>query len=108
MNTSTATELLQIAEECKKEWPQKLFLLQDGTWINVSSTAAGKKSVTPSAATNQPSIYPRDSVYRLDTQFCGSEKLDDVKNMMRQPECHPGCILILSPPKNTSFCLLPA
>lgn len=56
----------------------------------------GKKSVTPSAATNQPSTYPRDSVYRLDTNFCGIEKLDDVKNLMRQPECHPGCILILN------------
>ena len=96
MNANTAASLLEKVNRCKKEWQQDLFMEHGGKFINVSCAAMGKYAVTPIGAIDQPLQYPSGSVYRLDTRFFGPEACELVKEMLRQPQCCPGCKLILN------------
>jgi hypothetical protein len=100
MEAATAEALLQITNECKI-WPRDLLVLHNGKQINISSTARGKDTTTPSNAPNQPEYFPPQTKYRFDTKFKGIELRDDIVKMMKHQDTHPGSALILCGQKTT-------
>lgn len=94
MNRETAQTLLNLSDD-NNEWIQELFVIHSDQWLNISSAAMGDSSVTPVGATDQPNTYPPSSVYRFDPKFKGMKTRDQLINMMRLLDTHPGCDVTL-------------
>lgn len=93
MNSETATAISDLTESLK-EWPQdRLLVTHNGVTINIAC-ATGIDATTPIGASHQPDKYPKDTVYRFDPMFRGLASSEDIKKMMKHPQCHPGCTLV--------------
>jgi hypothetical protein len=50
-------EIIRLAE-LTNNWSSTIIIPQGDAFLNISSAAQGKLSVTPDGATNQPHVYP--------------------------------------------------
>ena len=92
MRLSSASELLAYTRNTEK-WTSELVVQHNNASLNISSAAQGKISKTPSDAPDQPTRYPRNSVYRFDVTFKGVDSWPRLKRMLSGFKCCPGCKL---------------
>ncbi len=72
-------EICRLAE-LTNNWSSTIIIPQGDAFLNISSAAQGKLSVTPDGATNQPNVYPKGqspSVYRFDPDIFG-ERMENL------------------------------
>ena len=55
-------EICRLAE-LTNNWSSTIIIPQGDAFLNISSAAQGKLSVTPDGATNQPNVYPKGSLH---------------------------------------------
>jgi len=108
-----STEICHLAE-LTNNWSSTIIIPQGDAFINISSAAQGKLSVTPDGAPNQPNVYPKGqspSLYRFDPDIFGENDWPKLKGMLCKVGCISGCKLTTqysfsshSPPKQSQFC----
>ena len=88
-------EICRLAE-LSNNWSSTIIIPQSDAFLNISSAAQGKLSVTPDGATNQPNVYPKGqspSVYRFDPDIFGENDWPKLKGMLCKVGCVSGCKL---------------
>jgi len=88
-------EICHLAE-LTNNWSSTIIIPQGDAFLNISSAAQGKLSVTPDGATNQPNVYPKGqspSVYRFDPDIFGENDWPKLKGMLCKVGCVSGCKL---------------
>ena len=105
-------EICRLAE-LTNNWSSTIIIPQGDAFLNISSAAQGKLSVTPDGATNQPNVYPKGqspSVYRFDPDIFGENDWPKLKGMLCKVGCISGCKLTTqysfsshSPSKQSQF-----
>jgi hypothetical protein len=93
MDPETAKAVKCITDDCKV-WHQHFYMPHGDQVVDISCAANGRHSVTPSNATNQPTRFPTDSVYRFDIKYKGMASADELIRALKHPNVHPGCNLI--------------
>lgn len=94
MDCATADVLIHSADN-NNEWNQQLFIIHNDKWLDITSAAMGGSSTTPLGAPDQPTMYPKGSVYRFDTKFKGIDKIDEVIRMLHLLDVQPGCAVTI-------------
>ena len=82
-------EIIRLAE-LTNNWSSTIIIPQGDAFLNISSAAQGKLSVTPDGATNQPNVYPKGqspSLYRFDPDIFGDNDWHKLKGMLSKREC---------------------
>ena len=90
MKEGLATELLYLRNDYKT-WVTRLVVPHKGSSLDICSAAMGKESTVPMNAPDQPVRYPFKSKYRFDTKFKGINAIVDLKKMLKEFQCCPGC-----------------
>jgi len=88
-------EICRLAE-LTNNWSSTIIIPQGDAFLNISSAAQGKLSVTPDGATNQPNVYPKGqspSLYRFDPDIFGENDWPKLKGMLCKVGCVSGCKL---------------
>jgi hypothetical protein len=88
-------EISRLAE-LTNYWSSTIIIPQGDAFLNISSAAQGKLSVTPDGATNQPNVYPKGqspSLYRFDPDIFGENDWQKLKGMLSKVGCVSGCKL---------------
>jgi hypothetical protein len=88
-------EIIRLAE-LTNNWSSTIIIPQGDAFLNISSAAQGKLSVTPDGATNQPNVYPKGqspSLYRFDPDIFGENDWPKLKGMLSKVGCVSGCKL---------------
>ena len=88
-------EIIRLAE-LTNNWSSTIIIPQGDAFLNISSAAQGKLSVTPDGATNQPNVYPKGqspSLYRFDPDIFGENDWPILKGMLSKVGCVSGCKL---------------
>ena len=88
-------EIIRLAE-LTNNWSSTIIIPQGDAFLNISSAAQGKLSVTPDGATNQPNVYPKGrspSFYRFDPDIFGENDWPKLKGMLCKVGCVSGCKL---------------
>jgi len=69
MNYKVVSKEIICLAELTNNWSSTIIIPQGDAFLNISSAAQGKLSVTPDGATNQPNAYPKGKsafLYRFD------------------------------------------
>ena len=59
MNYDVISKEISRLAELTNNWSSTIIIPQGDAFLNISSAAQGKLSVTPDGATNQPNVYPK-------------------------------------------------
>jgi hypothetical protein len=107
MNYDDISKEICRQAELLNNWSSTIIIPQGDAFLNISSAAQGKLSVTPDGATNQPNVYPKGksaSVYRFDPDIYGENDWPKLKGMLCKVGCVSGCKLTtqFSTPSNQS------
>jgi len=85
MNYEVVSKEICHLAELTNNWLSTIIIPQGDAFVNISSAAQGKLSVTPDGATNQPNVYPKGksaSLYRSDPDFFGENDWPKLKGML--------------------------
>jgi hypothetical protein len=96
MNYDVVSKEISRLAELTNNWSSTIIIPQGDAFLNISSAAQGKLSVTPDGATNQPNVYPKGrspSVYRFDPDIFGENDWQKLKGMLCKVGCVSGCKL---------------
>ena len=96
MNYEVVSKEICRLAELTNNWSSTIIIPQGDAFLNISSAAQGKLSVTPDGATNQPNVYPKGqspSVYRFDPDIFGENDWPKLKGMLCKVGCVSGCKL---------------
>ena len=96
MNYNVVSKEISRLAELTNNWSSTIIIPQGDAFLNISSAAQGKLSVTPDGATNQPNVYPKGrspSVYRFDPDIFGENDWQKLKGMLCKVGCVSGCKL---------------
>ena len=88
-------EIIHLAE-LTNNWSSTIIIPQGDAFLNISSAAQGKLSVTPDGATNQPNVYPKGqspSLYCFDPDIFCENDWPKLKGMLSKVGCVSGCKL---------------
>jgi len=96
MNYDVVSKEICRLAELTNNWLSTIIKSQGDAFLNISSAAQGKRSVTPDGATNQPNVYPKGqspSLYRFDSDIFGENDWQKLKGMLSKVGCVSGCKL---------------
>jgi hypothetical protein len=96
MNYEVVSKEICRLAELTNNWSSTIIIPQGDAFLNISSAAQGKLSVTPDGATNQPNVYPKGqspSLYRFDPDIFGENDWPKLKGMLCKVGCVSGCKL---------------
>ena len=96
MNYDVVSKEISHLAELTNNWSSTIIIPQGDAFLNISSAAQGKLSVTPDGATNQPNVYPKGqspSLYRFDPDIFGENDWQKLKGMLCKVGCVSGCKL---------------
>ena len=96
MNYDVVSKEISRLAELMNNWSSTIIIPQGDAFLNISSAAQGKLSVTPDGATNQPNVYPKGkcgSLYRFDPDIYGENDWPKLKGMLSKVGCVSGCKL---------------
>ena len=96
MNYDVVSKEICRLAELTNNWSSTIIIPQGDAFLNISSAAQGKFSVTPDGATNQPNVYPKGksaSLYRFDPDMFGENDWPKLKGMLCKVGCVSGCKL---------------
>ena len=88
-------EIIRLAE-LTNNWSSTIIIPHGDTFLNISSAAQGKYSVTPDGATNQPNVYPKGrsaSLHGFDPDMFGEDDWPKLKGLLCKVGCVSGCKL---------------
>ena len=85
MNYDVVSKEICRLAELTNNWSSTIIIPQGDAFLNISSAAQGKFSVTPDGATNQPNVYPKGksaSLYRFDPDMFSENDWPKLKGML--------------------------
>jgi hypothetical protein len=93
MNYDVVSKEISRLAELTNNWSSTIIIPQGDAFLNISSAAHGKLSVTPDGATYQPNVYPKGqspSLYRFDPDIFGENDWQKLKGMLSLVGCVSG------------------
>jgi hypothetical protein len=93
-----SNEICRLVEQMNV-WSSTITIPQGDEYLDISSAAMGKLSMTPIGASNQPVTFPKgkgSSVYRFDPKIFNGNSWPMLKDMLTKVGCVSGCRLTVS------------